>query len=106
RSRTTWSMERWLRNQLTESPACPAPITTTGIRDTGVAIGSVDGHRHLGRVGQGVEDSRTTLRLGDQGLDVLLAGVGVDLEVDPDTGEPVTDFGVGTEDPEDVVVTF
>ena len=53
---------------------------------------------HVRRVGDDVEDGRTLLRLRDQGFDVLLRGIRVDLVVHLDPVEPVAHVAVDAED--------
>src|SRR5271166_3426135 len=108
RSRTTWSIERSVRRRLMARPACPAPTMTAVVlimRACGPwRSGQLD--EHLRRVGHDVEDRRALLRLGDQRLEVVAGGVGVDGEPDRDRLEAVADIGVGAEDAQDVHLAF
>ena len=90
RSRTTWSIDRSVRQWL----IARAGLAAADHDDVGgayVLMGLTPAARRRwsddldddgGRVGDDVEDGRPLLRLGDDGLDLLLGGVGVDLVAD------------------------
>src|SRR5215470_8965716 len=88
------------------SPACPAPMTTVVILRTAQLPDAASGgglllvhlDRDVRRVGDDVKDRRTLLRLGDQGLDLVLGGVGIDVVGDLDAAEAVADVAVDAED--------
>src|SRR5580700_1167347 len=106
RSRTRWSMERSVRRRLMARPACPAPTTTAVVWITAGSWWSGQLDQDLGRVGHHVEDRGALLRLGEQRLQVLAGGVGVDGEPDRDRVEAVADVGVGAQDAQDVHLPF
>src|SRR4029079_11786227 len=62
--------------------------------------------RDVGRVGDDVVHGRALLRLGDQRLDLVGGGVGVDVVRDPDAAEPVANVAVDPEDAGDVHVAL
>src|SRR3954464_2958916 len=99
RSRTTWSIERAARCQLMARPEWPAPIMIAVADFTTLAPDppSVDRDEHSGRIGNDVEDGGPLLRLRNQRLDVVFAGVGTDVEVDADGAEPVAHVIVDAE---------
>src|ERR1700683_5664530 len=103
-----WSIERSDRRRLMARPACPAPMTTAVVwimRSSGRwRSGQLD--EDLGRVGDDVEDRRALLRLGDQRLEILAGGVGVDGEPDRDLLETVAHVGAGAQDAQDVHLAF
>src|SRR4029450_10552667 len=85
------------------SPEWPAPMMTVVTNATTLAPclragPSVDTDEDVGRVRDDVEHGRALLRLGDQRLDVVLAGVGLDVEVDADGAEAVADLVIDAED--------
>src|SRR5215475_15100979 len=59
---------------------------------------SVDGDEDARRVGDDVEYGRPFLRLGDQRLDVVLARVGANVEMNADGAEAIAHLVVDAED--------
>src|SRR6516165_4271688 len=59
---------------------------------------SVDGDEDVRRVGDDVEYGRPFLRLGDQRLDVVLAGIGANVEMNTNGAEAIAHFIVHAED--------
>src|SRR6516164_7324417 len=59
---------------------------------------SVDGDEDVRRVGDDVEYGRPLLRLGDKRLDVVLARIGADVEMNPDGAEATAHIVVHAED--------
>src|SRR5690606_28298336 len=113
RSRTTWSTEPAVSRWLTASPAWPAPITTTVVRAMEVSClewvgGSADlgVDDHVGAVGQDVVDGRAAPGLLDQGQQLLLGGVALEVEVDLDLAVAVAHGVRHAEDPEEVDVAL
>src|SRR4051794_12552150 len=82
-------------------PEWPAPMMTAVADLTTLAPPrhppSVDRDEHGGRIGDDVEDGGPLLRLRDQRLDVVFAGIGTDVEVDADGAEPVAHVIVDAE---------
>src|SRR5947209_6400059 len=74
RSRTTWSIERSVRQRPMARPASPAPMTTV-VADLMISSawsrsGLADLDGDVRRVGDDVVHGRALLGLGDEGLDV------------------------------------
>src|SRR5437764_1352230 len=103
-------MPRSLRQRLIASPACPAPTTMVVMSRTATAprlrARSVHLDGDIGRVGDDIEDRRALLRLGDEGLDLILGSVGVDLVFDFDAVEAVAHIGIDAEDALEVHAPF
>src|SRR5215510_6656080 len=59
---------------------------------------SVDGNEDVRRVGDDVEYGRPFLRLGDQRLDVVLARIGANVEMNADSAEAIAHVVVDAED--------
>src|SRR6058998_823414 len=80
------------RSMAVAAPAQRAPTTTTSYSD------GDDIDRHRDSVGDHVEHRRAGLRLGHELAHLLLAGVGVDAEADPDLLVAVADLAGQAED--------
>src|SRR5215468_1484921 len=93
------------------NPDWPAPMMTVVVHLTSLAPWilpppSVDGDEDARRVGDDVEYGRPFLRLGDQRLDVVLARVGANVEMNADGAEAIAHLVVDAEDPLKVHVCF
>src|SRR5262252_2851854 len=104
RSRTTWSIERAVRQWLMARPAWPAPMTTVVTRMG--SLRSADFDRHVRRVRDHVVDGGAFLRLGHDGADLLGTRVGLDVIRHLDPVEAVANVAVDAEDPLDVHAAF
>src|SRR5215468_12774816 len=85
------------------NPDWPAPMMTVVVHLTSLAPWilpppSVDGDEDVRRVGDDVEYGRPFLRLGDQRLDVVLARIGADVEMNADRAETIAHLVVHAED--------